>query len=211
MNNMLEALKIIEETRVVSIIRGIPKEHILATIDALYKGGIRCVEITMDSPKALEMIELVKEKYADKILIGAGTVLDEVTARNVILAGAEFILSPTLSTKVIEVCNAYGKLAVPGVFTPTEALTATLAGAQIVKVFPVSSVGPGYIKDLLGPLSQIRVMPVGGVDESNAKAYLNNGATAVGVGSCLVNRTDVLNGDFEKITKKAEALIKETK
>lgn len=208
---MLEALKIIEETRVVSIIRGIPKEHILATIDALYKGGIRCVEITMDSPKALEMIELVKEKYADKILIGAGTVLDEVTARNVILAGAEFILSPTLSTKVIEVCNAYGKLAVPGVFTPTEALTATLAGAQIVKVFPVSSVGPGYIKDLLGPLSQIRVMPVGGVDESNAKAYLNNGATAVGVGSCLVNRTDVLNGDFEKITKKAEALIKETK
>ena len=206
---MLEALSKIEETRIVSIIRKIPKEHLLATIDALYKGGIRCIEITMDSPKALEMIALAKEKYADDLLVGAGTVLDEPTARSVILAGAEFVLSPTLSTKVIEVCNRYGKLAVPGVFTPTEALTAIQAGAQIVKVFPVSSVGPNYIKDLKGPLTQIKLMPVGGVDEKNAKAYLKSGASAVGVGSCLVNQKDVLNGDFEKITKRAVALVQE--
>ena len=208
---MFEALKIIEETRIISIIRGIPKDHILATVDALYKGGIKCVEITMDSPNALEMIALVKEKYTDEILVGAGTVLDEVTARKVILAGAEFILSPTLSTKVIEICNMYGKLAIPGVFTPTEALTAIQAGAQIVKIFPVGSVGPGYIKDLKGPLSQIKVIPVGGVDVGNAKAYLESGATAIGVGSCLVNRADVLKGDFEKITKKSVALVKEMK
>ena len=208
---MLEALKKIEETRIISIIRGIPKDQILATVDALYKGGIKCIEITMDSPNALEMITLVKEKYTDEILVGAGTVLDEVTARKVILAGAEFILSPTLSTKVIEICNMYGKLAIPGVFTPTEALTATQAGAQIVKVFPVGSVGPGYIKDLKGPLSQIKVIPVGGVDVNNAKAYLDSGATAIGVGSCLVNRADVLKGDFEKITKKSIDLVKEMK
>lgn len=181
----------------------------LQTLEALYKGGIRCIEITMDSPKALEMITLAKETYPDDMLIGAGTVLDEQTARSVILAGAEFVLSPTLSTKVIEVCNTYGKLAIPGVFTATEALTATQAGAQIVKVFPVSSVGPNYIKDLKGPLSQIRLMPVGGVDEKNAKAYLESGAFVVGVGSCLVSRKDVLAGDFETITKKATALIQE--
>jgi len=206
---MIEALNKIMETRVVSIIRNIPKAHLVETVDAVYKGGIRCIEITMDSPNALEMIALAKETYGDKMLIGAGTVLDETTARSVILAGAEFVLSPTLSTKVIEVCNTYGKLAIPGVFTPTEALTATQAGAQIVKIFPVGSVGPQYIKDLKGPLAQIKVMPVGGVDETNAKAYLKSGASAVGVGSCLVNREEVLNGDFEKITKRAEALIQE--
>ena len=206
---MIEALSKIGETRIVSIIRNIPKECLLSTVDALYKGGIRCIEITMDSPKALEMIALAKETYADNILIGAGTVLDEPTARSVILAGAEFVLSPTLSTKVIEVCHTYGKLAIPGVFTPTEALTATQAGAPIVKVFPVSSVGPNYIKDLKGPLAQIRLMPVGGIDEKNAKDYLKSGAFAVGVGSSLVNQKDVLNGDFEKITKRATALIQE--
>jgi len=208
---VLEALKKIEETRIVSIIRNIPKEHLISTIDALYKGGIRCIEITMDSPNALEMIALAKATYKNDILIGAGTVLDEMTARSVILAGAEFVLSPTLSTKVIEVCNTYGKLAIPGVFTPTEALTATQAGAQIVKVFPVSSVGPNYIKDLKGPLSQIRLMPVGGVDEKNAKAYLESGAIAIGIGSCLVSQKDVLNGNFEKITSRAKALVQEVK
>ena len=206
---MIEPLRKIEETRIVSIIRDIPKEHLVSTLNALYEGGIRCIEITMDSPKALEMIALAKETYTDDILIGAGTVLDEPTARNVILAGAEFVLSPTLSTKVIEVCNTYGKLAIPGVFTPTEALTATQAGAQIVKVFPVSSVGPNYIRDLKGPLAQIRLMPVGGIDEKNAKAYLKNGAFAVGIGSCLVSRKDVLNGDFAKIKKRATILIQE--
>lgn len=206
---MIETLNKLGEKRILSIIRNIPEEYILQTLEALYKGGIRCIEITMDSPKALEMIALAKETYPDDMLIGAGTVLDEQTARSVILAGAEFVLSPTLSTKVIEVCNTYGKLAIPGVFTPTEALTATQAGAQIVKVFPVSSVGPNYIKDLRGPLSQIRLMPVGGVDEKNAKAYLESGAFVVGVGSCLVSRKDVLAGDFETITKKATALIQE--
>jgi len=208
---MVEALNKISETRVVSIIRKIPKERLLETIAALYEGGIRCVEITMDSPDALEMIRMVKKEYGDDILVGAGTVLDEMTARSVILAGAEFVLSPTLSTKVIEVCNTYSKLAIPGVFTPTEALTAIQAGAQVVKIFPVSSVGPRYIKDLKGPLAQIRMIPVGGVDERNTKLFIESGAFAVGVGSCLVNAADVTKGDFEKIKKRAEALIQEAK
>ena len=205
---MTDILNTIANTRAISILRGIPHTHINATVDALYAGGIRCIEITMDSPKALHMIEQVREHYGDRMLIGAGTVLDEATARSAILAGADFVLAPTLSTDMIELCNTYGKLAVPGVFTPSEALTAAQAGALLVKVFPVRALGPSYISDMLGPLPQLRLLPVGGVDEHNARAYIDAGAFAVGLGSCLANKKQVLAGEYPTITASAQQLIK---
>ena len=204
---MVDILNTIGQTKVISILRGIPKASLTATVEALYSGGIRCVEITMDSPDALAMISMVCENFGNKMLVGAGTVLDAQTARNTILAGADFVLSPTLCTKVIEMCNTYGKLAVPGVFTPTEALTAVQAGALLVKIFPVSSVGPAYVKDLLGPLPQIRALPVGGVDANNAADYIKSGAFAVGIGSSLVNKKDVANGNFAEIAALANKVL----
>jgi len=201
----------IGETGVISIVRKIPIESILDTVEALYQGGIRCVEITMDSPQGLTMIEKVRDNYQDKMLIGAGTVLDSETARCAILAGADFVLSPTLCTDVIEMCNIYGKLAVPGVFTPTEALTAVKAGAQLVKIFPVSSVGPNYIKDILGPLGQIKMLAVGGVNADNAADYIKSGAYALGIGSCLVNKQDISAGNFDIIKSRAVTIINNVK
>lgn len=204
---MVEILSTIGQTKVIAILRGLPKAALADTVNALYSGGIRCVEITMDTPDALSMISMVRENYGGKMLVGAGTVLDAHTARSTILAGADFVLSPTLCTKMIEMCNTYGKLAVPGVFTPTEALTAVQAGALLVKIFPVSSVGPAYVKDLLAPLPQVRALPVGGVDANNAAAYIQAGAFAVGIGSSLASKKDVANGAFAEIAARANIVV----
>lgn len=201
----------ITESGVISIIRGIDSKHLQQTLEALYEGGIRCVEITMNTGDALEMIELTKRIYGDKFLVGAGTVLDEVTARQAILAGADFILAPTLSTEVIKMCNLYEKLAVPGVLTPTEVLEAKKAGAQLIKVFPVTTLGPQYIKDILGPIDHVNLLPVGGVSEENAADYINAGAIAVGIGSCLVSKKDVENQQFELISQRAKSIVEQIK
>ena len=136
-----EIVKTLLEARVTAIVRGIPAEALVKTADALLEGGVRCIEVTFDTPGAAEMIRTLKGKYAGRMLVGAGTVLDTETCRTAILAGADFILSPTLNTEVIRMCNRYGRAAVPGVMTPTEILTALEAGADIVKVFPAGALG----------------------------------------------------------------------
>ena len=146
------AFEQIRETGVVSILRGIAEKDLEGTLAALYEGGVRAVEITLNTPGALRMIERSRELYGDRMAVGAGTVLEAASARAAILAGADFVLAPTLSLPMIEMCLTYGCLAIPGAFSPTEVLTAWQAGAQIVKVFPCGSVGPAYIKDLRGPL-----------------------------------------------------------
>lgn len=211
MKKIGDILNGIKECGVISIIRGIDSKYLEQTLDALYKGGIRCVEITMNTGDALEMIEKTKKIYGDKFLVGAGTVLDEITARQAILAGADFILAPTLSKKVIEMCNLYEKLAVPGVFTPTEVLEAKKAGAQLIKVFPVTTLGPQYIKDILGPIEHVNLLPVGGVSEENVADYMKAGAFAVGVGSSLVSKRDVNNQQFELICQRAKSILEQIK
>lgn len=205
---MINALQTIGAAKVIAIVRGIPLAQVANTVAALSEGGIRCVEITMDSPDALRAIENTKTKYGDRMLVGAGTVLDAETARHVILAGADFALSPMLDLPMIELCNRYGVLSVPGIFTPTEALAAWSAGAQLLKVYPASIGGPGYIRDLLGPLRQLRLLPVGGVHPNNAKDYLTAGAFAVGIGSSLVNSATIKRGDFAQLTSSSKALLK---
>lgn len=197
-------LEQIKETSIVSIIRGIEGNNISRTVNALLEGGVRVLEITFNTPGAAEMIAKVKEEYGNRITIGAGTVLDTETARTAILAGADFILSPALNTRVIEVCNRYRRLAVPGVLTPTEIVTAMEAGAQIVKVFPARAFGPGYIKDIKGPLKQVEIMAVGGVTVDNCAEFIKSGAMSLGIGSELVNAQRVAEGNYEEITRLAK-------
>lgn len=199
---MYDVLNEIKRHRVVAIIRVESAESILKTVESLYKGGVKVVEVTMNTPGALKAIELIKQSYSD-MHIGAGTVLDPETARSAIFAGASFILAPTLKESTIEMGNRYQVPVIPGVFTPTEALAAYEAGARMVKIFPIRSLGPKYITDLQGPLPQLEIMAVGGIDTENAQAYLVAGSAALGIGSSLVSNTLVHQGDFAEIEKRA--------
>lgn len=201
------AIKTINETKIVSILRGIQTENAVDVVEALYAGGIRVVEVTFDTDGAAEIIRKIKSLFADKMLIGAGTVLDSETARTAILSGADFILSPALRTDVIKMCNRYNKLAIPGVLTPTEIVAALEAGASYVKLFPARTFGATYIKDVKSPLKQVSVMAVGGVNLSNICDFIKNGASSVGIGSELYNAKADYGDDFSIITKTAKLFL----
>ena len=206
--NTTGILQKLGEYGLVSIVRGVKEDAALHTAEALYRGGIRAMEITMNTSGALRMLENIKEAYGDKMLVGAGTVLDPENAVHAIQAGADFVLSPTLSIRVIETCNRYSRLAVPGVLTPTEILTAWEAGAQLVKIFPARVFGPKYIQDIKRPLPQVEMMPVGGVSLKNAADFMKNGAYVLGIGSALVNPEWTERGEFGKITQAAATFVK---
>tara|TARA_R110002111_G_C5999525_1_gene372975 strand:- start:2908 stop:3555 length:648 start_codon:yes stop_codon:yes gene_type:complete len=183
----------------VAIIRAQSGELLADVSKAIYAGGLDVIEVTFTVPGVLDILAQVKRELGDKILLGAGTVLDTETARAAILAGAEFIVTPTVNTDVIELCNRYDKLIMTGALTPTEVLTAWEAGADIIKIFPAFVGGPAYLKALHGPLPQIPLMPTGGVDLETLPAYLKAGACAVGLGSSLVTKQMVETGDLEGI------------
>src|SRR5262249_6972415 len=164
-------------------------------------------EITFTVPNALEVIRQVKEALTDRVLLGAGTVLDAETGRAALLAGAEYLVSPTLNLDVIRLCRRYDKIVMPGAFTPTEILTAWEAGADIVKVFPAEVVGPAFFKALRGPLPQVRLMPTGGVDLTTAAAFIQAGACCLGVGSQLVEPRAIAARDFDRIRELARQYV----
>ena len=200
-----EIVSTLLKEKITAIVRGIPADKVCPVADALLAGGVHCIEVTFNTPGAVDMIRTLKCKYGAQMLVGAGTVLDTETCKTAIDAGADFILSPTLNPDVIRMCNRYGKAAVPGVMTPTEILTAMECGADIVKVFPAGSLGVSYIKDVLGPLNHACIMAVGGVDADNAAAFFKAGAKCLGVGSALVSKALIENGDYAAITARAQA------
>lgn len=202
-----EQMKIIRETGIVAIVRGTGIESLLKIAEALNEGGVRVIEVTLNTPGAIEMIAQLEKEFGDEMLIGAGTVLDPETARSVILAGAKFVLGPTLSLDVSKLCKRYNTVYVPGVLTPTEIIKAWEAGAQIVKIFPAGALGSRYIKELRGPLPQVEMMPVGGVTVDNTAEFIKAGATALGIGGELVDRNAVEEGRFELLTEKARRFI----
>jgi 2-dehydro-3-deoxyphosphogluconate aldolase / (4S)-4-hydroxy-2-oxoglutarate aldolase len=171
--------------KIIAILRGAPPADVVQIATALYEGGIRLLEITMNSEKPLKAIEEVAAKLGDTMIIGAGTVLDAATAADAVSAGARFILSPIVKEPVIAATKKLGVVSIPGAYTATEIYTAYEAGADIIKVFPATS--PSYIKDILGPLPHIPLLPTGGVTLDNIRDYLNTGAVGAGVGSSLVN------------------------
>lgn len=193
---------------VVAVMRGVDRETVLDIGAALQAGGVTAMEVTAETPGATGMIGSLSDYFADDdVVVGAGTVLDTETARAVISAGAEFVVSPTLNTEVVELCNRYDVVSAPGVFTPTEALRAYEAGADVVKVFPAKSGGPGHVSAIKGPLGQIPIVPTGGVGPDNAAEYIEAGAVAVGVGSALISDEVVESGDFEVLEQTARALV----
>lgn len=196
----------IVESGVVAVLRGIEAETAIEVAEALHAGGIGAVEVTADTPNAVEMIADLSNAFDDtEVTVGAGTVLDSETASAAIRAGAEFVVSPTLSQDVIETANRYDAVSAPGVLTPTEALTAIEYGADLVKVFPAASVGPEYIASIRGPLDQLPIVPTGGVNLDNAAAFIEAGARAVGVGSALVDDEAIAAGDYDSLTDTARA------
>lgn len=203
-----DILRRLIDGKLVAVVRLDSGEQLLKVADALRAGGIDIVEFTMSTPGAIEMLREASSRFGGDVLMGAGTILDPETARAAILAGAEFIVTPTLKQTTIEVCKRYGKPVIPGALTPTEILTAWEAGADMVKVFPASSMGPDYLKAVLAPLPQIRLVPTGGISVENAAAYLKAGAAALGVGGKLVDKAAVARGDWAAISAEAEALVK---
>jgi 2-dehydro-3-deoxyphosphogluconate aldolase/(4S)-4-hydroxy-2-oxoglutarate aldolase len=184
---------------IVAVVRSPDSRQLVEAARALADGGVSVVEITMTVPGALDVVRRVREALGDRLLLGAGTVLDPETARAALLAGAEFLVAPTVNLDVIRLCQRYDKLVMPGAFTPTEILTAWEAGADIVKVFPADVVGPAFFKALRGPLPQVRLMPTGGVDLTTAAAFLRAGACCLGIGGQLVEPKAVAEGNFERI------------
>ncbi|HSB15995.1 MAG TPA: bifunctional 4-hydroxy-2-oxoglutarate aldolase/2-dehydro-3-deoxy-phosphogluconate aldolase [Bryobacteraceae bacterium] len=193
---------------IVPVVRTSSAESAIKAIEAIYKGGIRAAEITMTVPGALRALEKVADKFGDKIVLGAGTVLDPETARACMLAGAEFFVTPALKPATIEMARRYSKVIMPGALTPTEVLTAWEAGADIVKVFPCGNVGgPKYIKALKAPFPQIEMVPTGGVNLETAGDFLKAGACAVAVGGELVDAKTIKEGRYEVFEERARQYL----
>jgi 2-dehydro-3-deoxyphosphogluconate aldolase/(4S)-4-hydroxy-2-oxoglutarate aldolase len=192
---------------VVAVIRTSSGDELVNVCQALADGGVKGVEITMTSPGAIEAIYEASRILKDKAIIGAGSVLDPETARAVMLAGADFVVGPTLNLELIRLCNRYGKIVIPGAFSPTEILAAWQAGADVVKVFPATRLGPSFIKDVLGPLPQVRLTPTGGVNLENLGDFLRAGAVFVGVGSALVSKKIVAEHDWDGLANRARDFI----
>lgn len=200
-------LQRILDSGLVAIIRAPDGDQLVNVARSLLEGGIGIVEVTFTVPGVLEIIRAVREELGDQILLGAGTVLDTESARAALLAGAEFIVTPTVNRDVIELCHRYDKVVMPGGFTPTEVLAAWEAGADVVKVFPADSVGPAHLKALKGPFPQIRLMPTGGVNLETLGNFVQAGACAVGLGSALVEKKAVAEGDMSRIRNLAEQYV----
>lgn len=193
---------------IVPVVRTTSAETAILAIEAIYRGGIRAAEITMTVPGAVRALERVADQFGDKIVLGAGTVLDPETARICMLAGAQFFVTPSLKIATIEMANRYSKVICPGALTPTEVLTAWEAGADIVKVFPCGNVGgPKYIKALKGPFPQIEMIPTGGVNLETAGEFLKAGACAVAVGGELVDAKLIQQGNYDEIEARARQYL----
>lgn len=202
-----EVLQEIEASGVVAVIRVRDPELVQGVVDALLAGGVRALEITMTVPRAVELIAEIAPKLPPEFILGAGTVTDAQTARRVIDAGARFIVSPVFRREVIEVCKAHDIASAPGCLTPTEILDAWEAGADVVKVFPATALGPGYIKDVLAPLPHVKLMPTGGVTKENAGEWIRAGAVALGVGSSMVDAKAVAERRFDVVSQNARHFV----
>ena len=206
--NIEEALKKIGETGIVPVVRAASFEEARQAVDAICAGGISVIEITMTVPNAPALIRAVVRQYGDKVLTGAGTVLNSEQASECLEAGAEFLVSPGLSVPVLRTAQTRGKLAIPGALTPTELMMASLEGARVIKIFPCENMGGAkYIKALKAPFPRVELIPTGGVNLSNAAAYIAAGAFALGVGGDLVNVAALREGKAQEIVDAAKKLV----
>ena len=206
-----QALQRLQDCGVVAVIRASSADQLKDIASALIEGGVIGIEVTMSTPKAISGIEKLVDTFGEKIVVGVGTVLDPATAASAIHAGAEFVFSPVMDTRVIETTKRLGKAVIPGAYTPTEILNAWSAGADVVKVFPATTLGPGYFKDILAPMPFLKLTPTGGVDLKTAGEWIKAGAVCVGAGSSLVSKDACNKGDWAGITANAKAFVETIK
>ena len=198
------------DSGVVAVMRGADADTIIDVATALHDGGVTAYEITADNANAAALINEVRASFRDsEVTVGAGTVLDSPTAQEMITSGAEFIVGPTFDPDILEICNRHGTLVAPGILSPTEALNAYEAGADLLKVFPAATVGPTHLSSIAGPLPHLPLMPTGGINIDNVADYIEAGAAVVGAGGALMNTDAIAAGDFESITETAEMFTQE--
>jgi len=208
MNGTQATLDAIADSGVTAVLRGVDEDDAVPVARAVYEGGVRSIEVTADAAHYAQKIATVERELGDTdAVVGAGTVMDAAAARDVIAAGAEFVLAPNLNEAVVEVCNRAGVVSIPGVMTPTEADRAMAAGADALKMFPASSVGPDHIGALRGPLGDVAIMPTGGVSTDNVADYFDAGAFAVGAGSALVDYGAIQREDWDGVRESAAAFV----
>ena len=205
--NRADCVAAIQRLRVVAVIRMKDAGRLREVVDAIAAGGVRAIEVTMTVPGAVDLIRALAPALPGDILLGAGTVTDAATARAVIDAGARYVVSPVFRPEVIAACHERDVAVAPGCFTPTEILDAHDRGADIIKVFPATALGPQYIKDVRAPLPQVKLMPTGGVTLDNAGDWIRAGAVAVGVGSALVDTRAIEEGRLEVLTANARRIV----
>ena len=209
MSDKAAVIQTIRDIGIIPVVRAQSADEAMKAIDAIRAGGISILEITMTVPGAVSVIEEVSKRYGNDAVVGAGTVLDGETARACILAGARFVVSPSLNVETIEVCRRYGVAVMPGALTPTEVVQAWSAGADFVKVFPAGAVGgASYIKSLKAPLPQIDLVPTGGVSLKTAADFIKAGASALGVGADLVDLKAIREGQSQVITERAREFVR---
>ena len=207
----LDKAKVLERISacgVVAVIRAPSKDVLVDITRALLSGGVISIEVTMSTPDAIKGIELLAKQFSSEALIGVGTVLDAKTAADATSAGAQFVVSPAFDAEVVKTVNRANVICIPGAFTPTEILHAHRNGADVVKVFPSTALGPGYFKDILAPLPFLKLTPTGGVDAKNAGAWIKAGAICVGAGSSLVTKDAMSKGDWSAITANAREFVR---
>ena len=202
-----DVIQQIEATGIVAIIRAADSAQLIDVVSALRDGGVTCIEVTMTTPNALEVIRQARAACGESAAIGVGTVLDAQTARAAILAGAQFVVAPVLDLPTIETCKRYSVPVMPGAMTPTEIVHAWQAGADFVKVFPTSTLGATFIKDLRGPLPQIKLVPTGGVNLDTVADFIKAGCAAVGVGGALVSSQALAKRDLTAIRRTATEFL----
>ncbi len=209
--NRKEVLSHIMSNGVVAVIRMKDTQRLLKVIQAVGAGGVKSIEITMTVPGAIDIIRQLAPSVPGDVLIGAGTVVDRETANKVIDAGAKFVVGPILNLEIIRLCGERNTVVMPGCFSPTEIYTAWTAGADIVKVFPATSLGPKYFKDIRGPFPDIRLMPTGGVTIDNVGEWIAAGAVAVGIGSDLLDKKAIDEERYEVLTERAKRMVESFK
>ena len=210
-----DVISSIEKTKIIVIVRKLEKEYLIKTAEAIYRGGIRLMEITFDQTGAfseedtLDEIRMLQSHFGGRIHIGAGTVMTEAQVEKAYEAGAEFIISPNLDADVIKKTLQMGMVSIPGTMTPTEIVDAHKMGADFVKIFPAITLGAEYFTAVTAPLNHIKLIAVGGIDDTNVMRFLRDGAVAVGVGSCIVRRDAAIEGEYEEMTLLARKMIKD--
>ncbi|HJV46654.1 MAG TPA: bifunctional 4-hydroxy-2-oxoglutarate aldolase/2-dehydro-3-deoxy-phosphogluconate aldolase [Bacillota bacterium] len=204
----VELLQRLTENGVIAVIRKVPEDKLEQVAESLVEGGVTALEVTIDAVGAFDSIRKLSQILKGRAIVGAGTVIDSVSARLAIESGAEFVFSPSLHHSVIQTTLRYGKIAVPGVMTPTEMITAMEWGADMVKVFPATGLGVQYIKDIKGPFPHIPIIPTGGVNLENVASFIKAGVAAVGIGGNLVDQKAISELDFSRITEKAKEYVR---